>query len=66
MEFRKEDGLDPNRLYDTRTLAFIWGYDGPRNLETALKKLGVKLLAVGKGITLVRLQDVWNAFDEAA
>jgi len=64
MEIPQQDnGLDPNRIVETRWLAYRWGYDGPRHLEESLGKLGVKLLTIGKGVTLIRIQDIWDAFD---
>ncbi len=59
----KDDGLDPERIVETRWLAYRWGFESPRHLETTLKKLGVKPLPIGKGISLVRIRDIWDAFD---
>lgn len=57
------EGLDPNKMTETRVLAFRWGFDGTRNLEKTLVKAGITLLPVGKGINLVRNRDIWDAFD---
>lgn len=58
-----DQGLDPNLLVETRWLAYRWGYDGPRNLEERLRKLKIPLIEIGKGVVLVRLRDIWDAFD---
>jgi len=65
MDFsQKDDGLDPNRLVETRWLAYRWGFDGTRRLEDALRRLGVPLLPIGKGVTLIRIRDIWDRCDD--
>ncbi|KKN36155.1 hypothetical protein LCGC14_0776380 [marine sediment metagenome] len=59
-----DDGLNPNRLVETRWLAYRWGFDGPRRIEQRLEKLNIRLISMGKGVNLVRIQDIWDRFDE--
>lgn len=59
-----DDGLNPNRLVETRWLAYRWGFDGTRRLEQRFEKLKIPLVSMGKGVNLVRIQDIWDAFDD--
>ena len=57
--------IDPDLIYTTRGLAVLWGRQKVRHLEGNLERIGVPLLHVGQGLTLVRGRDLWRLFDTA-